>query len=209
MYYVSSDISIRGVSPDSFRYLSHHGIKGQKWGIRRFQNEDGTLTNAGKKRLSDNGKHYTWLQDKLGYDERDRLKSAEEGVEAKKNIMNNANKWATSAGKAADHSKSLFDAHADSYLKGKQQGFDPNSPYMLNARAYTEEAREKWQEDEEYANKAASYAFEATDEYVKGLEKCKQLQKEYNKTPLGKLDAIRTKVSKGISFVKNLFKKKK
>ena len=30
-------------------YLCHHGIKGQKWGIRRFQNEDGTLTEAGKK----------------------------------------------------------------------------------------------------------------------------------------------------------------
>ena len=29
--------------------LSHHGIKGQKWGIRRFQNKDGTLTNLGKK----------------------------------------------------------------------------------------------------------------------------------------------------------------
>lgn len=31
-------------------YLAHHGIKGQKWGIRRYQNEDGTLTNEGKKR---------------------------------------------------------------------------------------------------------------------------------------------------------------
>lgn len=30
--------------------LIHHGIKGQRWGIRRFQNEDGTLTEAGKKR---------------------------------------------------------------------------------------------------------------------------------------------------------------
>lgn len=30
-------------------YLSHHGILGQKWGIRRFQNSDGTLTEAGKK----------------------------------------------------------------------------------------------------------------------------------------------------------------
>ena len=30
--------------------LYHHGIKGQRWGIRRFQNKDGTRTDAGKKR---------------------------------------------------------------------------------------------------------------------------------------------------------------
>ena len=30
--------------------LYHHGIKGQHWGVRRFQNEDGSLTSAGKKR---------------------------------------------------------------------------------------------------------------------------------------------------------------
>lgn len=31
-------------------YLAHHGIKGQKWGVRRFQNEDGSLTEEGRKR---------------------------------------------------------------------------------------------------------------------------------------------------------------
>lgn len=33
-------------------YICHHGIKGQKWGIRRYQNENGGLTSAGKKRYS-------------------------------------------------------------------------------------------------------------------------------------------------------------
>lgn len=34
--------------------LYHYGIKGMKWGIRRYQNKDGSLTNAGKKRLAKN-----------------------------------------------------------------------------------------------------------------------------------------------------------
>lgn len=37
-------------SDDEF---AHFGIKGQKWGLRRFQNEDGTRTAAGKKRYPD------------------------------------------------------------------------------------------------------------------------------------------------------------
>ena len=31
-------------------YLEHHGVLGQKWGVRRFQNADGSLTPKGKKR---------------------------------------------------------------------------------------------------------------------------------------------------------------
>lgn len=33
-------------------YLAHHGIKGMHWGVRRYRNPDGTLTEAGKKRVS-------------------------------------------------------------------------------------------------------------------------------------------------------------
>lgn len=33
--------------------IKHYGIIGMKWGVRRFQNKDGSLTSAGRKRYSD------------------------------------------------------------------------------------------------------------------------------------------------------------
>lgn len=50
-----------------YGYLMHFGIKGQKWGVRRYQNPDGTLTDAGKRRYysSINGNRLTLLKQKV------------------------------------------------------------------------------------------------------------------------------------------------
>ena len=39
-------------------YLQHHGILGQKWGVRRFQNYDGSLTAKGKQRELKSARQY-------------------------------------------------------------------------------------------------------------------------------------------------------
>lgn len=39
--------------------LYHHGIKGMKWGVRRYQKKDGSLTDAGKKRYSESSDEAT------------------------------------------------------------------------------------------------------------------------------------------------------
>ena len=37
--------------------LRHYGVKGMKWGVRRYQNKDGSLTPAGKKHVNDYKTH--------------------------------------------------------------------------------------------------------------------------------------------------------
>ena len=63
-------------------YLEHHGVKGQKWGIRRYQNDDGTLTAEGRKRygvdnLADMSKEQRKLYEQ---DRRESLKSAKADI---------------------------------------------------------------------------------------------------------------------------------
>lgn len=65
--------------------LQHHGIMGQKWGVRRYQNADGSLTDAGRKRyMREEKKQLNEQRVKtilLGYNERRSMKQAKKALE--------------------------------------------------------------------------------------------------------------------------------
>lgn len=47
--------------------LRHYGVKGQKWGIRRYQYKDGTLTPAGRKRYATNNNLQSLMSSEVKY----------------------------------------------------------------------------------------------------------------------------------------------
>lgn len=71
-------------------YLKHFGILGQKWGNRRYQNEDGTLTEAGKVRY---GKYSDM--------NRDQKKQADKVAKERQNLSTNAANAARSGAELA------------------------------------------------------------------------------------------------------------
>ena len=62
--------------------LHHWGIKGQKWGIRRYQNKDGSLTPAGRKRYAE--EEATLKEREKSIKNRERVKARQAKIDAKK-----------------------------------------------------------------------------------------------------------------------------
>lgn len=145
--------------------LVHHGILNQKWGIRRYQNPDGTLTEAGKKRYS---KAY-WK----GYDEA-HIRDANAGnaygkqatgVDVKAKIIDAAKQADTDSKTSYSNMKSMFNEYSDPQIQNKYEsiGGIANAFLLSNSPTIEEISSSVWGTfhdnlDSGYMNSARLYA---------------------------------------------------
>lgn len=107
--------------------LQHHGIKGQKWGVRRFQNDDGTLTPAGRSRY-------------MSPDGRVTRAGRKEGKRIKKAIKRN---WGDAFNSAQEEMAPLAKNISDKYSKTLNTDID-GWQYTEKGRKFISEYSATW-----------------------------------------------------------------
>ena len=146
--------------------LRHHGIKGQKWGVRRYQNKDGTLTNAGKQRY------------KEAKDSDKRLISQDHG-DLYNEIRKKSGDWYTSEGVSDNFKKAVRDYNKQ-YLDWRQR----RDAAMKKARQFWEEGNKRFEQQFETLKKegmtpeTAARTIFSSPEYK---QYCEKYQNEYHK----------------------------
>lgn len=120
--------------------LAHHGIIGMKWGVRRYQNEDGTLTQAGKKR-------YGSMSDEKLY------KTLKKQVRKQRaQVHGGANRWASTT-HIGEHSKKLIEES------------DKKRQEYKNTKKYKEWEKKVQDFEDRYSNE--DYYYKNQDKYDK------------------------------------------
>ena len=110
--------------------LTHHGIKGMRWGHRRYQNKDGSLTELGKKRM------YREQFDMEGKDSGEKKKYVADVDRWVRDDMTNAKNIANEGSSAANRLKNISDTASRRSLEKRksQMNLDSMSDKELRDR---------------------------------------------------------------------------
>ena len=139
-------------SYDDSECIEHHGVLGQKWGVRRYQNADGSLTAAGKKHIS---KEYAKAQAK-----------------GDKQLQSNYNRLYIQAyNKSAD---TMNDGGIDKFNKSQEKKYGKD---YANRDGYMKDYEEAFSKlFEENFSKTLSEFIDSNSDY----KKAKSFVKQYN-----------------------------
>jgi len=169
---------------ESPTYIAHHGVKGQKWGVRKYQYENGTLTPEGRKRYS--GMNYTTSQDPKIH----RVKV--KGAGSKRGKYRNANKQHQSNAQAPSYS--YVDSEGTTYsYSGEDSG--NNTTDVVGEMVYAERRKEQLKKNKRLRtiNKAKVF--------IGGIPK------SIKNATLSAISNAAHAISSGVSFIRNLIKR--
>lgn len=173
----------------SYDELYHHGIKGMRWGVRRFQNEDGTLTAQGRQRYKDYRSDQSTRRSLTRHVAADKKNLKARG-EAMNEVTKNYNDAQEQMRKA---SSKVFISR-----KKRQELVDEAAANLTKAGEELEKRRADLNRAERIYNKDAEALFKHVDDMTKkyGSENVKSL--DTKKVKLGEyysIDAIKTGVT--------------
>ena len=174
--------------------LYHHGTKGMKWGVRRYQNPDGSLTAAGRKRYGT----------KANFEKVQRAKKA-------------AAKVSSPAAKARAKANARTEEEVKKYLeKAGKKKVDTNEAKKPEVEEKVNKALGKSEESKKTKTEVSAISIESvkkksvkdmTDEELKAEIDRLDLESRYRKALNDSMAATQTKkeTSKGKKFVKDIF----
>lgn len=182
-------------------YLVHHGIKGMHWGVRRYQNADGSLTSAGRSKYGVGPKR---SKKQIRADKKAAKKRAKAAVEKAKQLQKEKaardRRMKTGPGAASEavkmkekDIKKLTEQYrnANAYMKERQQfdkyidDYSPKEPTKL----------ERWQNRFDKASKIATSVGTMYDTYNKVFGKTTMSEKEKVDLAQSKLNLQKTQIA--------------
>ena len=146
---LSIGYGLKKISEDE---LQHHGILGMRWGVRRFQNSDGTLTAAGKKRANKyRSKAYTYAEKgEIAKAAKSYLNATRtEGKTDNQAIREMDGRWVDAKRKAAQQAKSILEGISDSmdddryFMEWNRYASDRDKNMADAMRKYAKDAPDK------------------------------------------------------------------
>lgn len=146
--------------------LYHHGVKGQRWGVRRYQNKDGSLTPAGKK------------QKRVNYAEEAKSMTDEE-LRSKINRMNLERRYSDlsggkRSGKGFDTASSITNFGRES-VNASKTALKYDTQYQMGKAGNNNELRKSIASDARKMNSTLSIAGTGLDTVSKGISTARKI----------------------------------